>query len=117
MQPLLRARSVAAKPAGVGYENRLHACLIPFGYVYRRLSLSARRGVLTVGGCSKQGRLWHTGSDDLGTPHPDTTSPIRKGRSLLEGARLARERELGDGTPQHWVVAQLEAALHNEDTP
>jgi tetratricopeptide (TPR) repeat protein len=56
---------------------------------------------------------WQTGVNDIGTPRPDTISPIREGIPLLEAERIAREREPGDGTPQKSVVEQIEAALKN----
>ena len=54
---------------------------------------------------------WQTGVNDLGTPRPDTISPIREGIALLEAERIAREREPGDGSPQKSVVEQMEGAL------
>ncbi len=56
---------------------------------------------------------WQTGSNDTGTPRPDTISPLPEGSSLLEAERLAREREPGDGTAQHPVVAKIEEALRS----
>jgi tetratricopeptide (TPR) repeat protein len=53
---------------------------------------------------------WQTGVNDIGTPRPDTISPIPEGIALLEAERIAREREPGDGTPQKTVLEQL--ALH-----
>jgi hypothetical protein len=53
---------------------------------------------------------WQTGVNDIGTPRPDTISPIPEGITLLEAERIAREREPGDGTPQRTVLEQL--ALH-----
>ena len=54
---------------------------------------------------------WQTGVNDVGTPRPDTISPIPEGIPLLEAERMAREREPGDGSPQKTVVEQIEAAL------
>jgi hypothetical protein len=54
---------------------------------------------------------WQTGVNDIGTPRPDTISPIPEGIPLLEAERIARERESGDGSPQKSVVEQIEAAL------
>jgi tetratricopeptide (TPR) repeat protein len=54
---------------------------------------------------------WQTGVNDIGTPRPDTISPIPEGIPLLEAERLAREREPGDGSPQKSVIEQIEAAL------
>jgi hypothetical protein len=51
------------------------------------------------------------GFDDIGTPCPDTISPIPEGIPLLEAERIAREREPGDGSPQKTVTEQIEAAL------
>jgi tetratricopeptide (TPR) repeat protein len=56
---------------------------------------------------------WQTGTNDIGTPRPDTISPIPEGIPLLEAERIARERESGDGSPQKSVVEQIEAALKN----
>jgi tetratricopeptide (TPR) repeat protein len=54
---------------------------------------------------------WKTGVNDIGTPRPDTISPIPEGIALLEAERIAREREPGDGSPQKSVVEQIEQAL------
>jgi len=54
---------------------------------------------------------WQTGANDIGTPRPDTISPIPEGIPLLEAERMAREREPGDGSPQRTVVEQIEKAL------
>jgi hypothetical protein len=54
---------------------------------------------------------WQTGVNDIGTPRPDTISPIPEGIPLLEAERIARKREPGDGTPQKSVVEQIENAL------
>ena len=54
---------------------------------------------------------WKTGINDVGTPRPDTISPLPEGIPLLEAERIAREREPGDGSPQRSVVEQIEAAL------
>jgi len=56
---------------------------------------------------------WQTGLNDIGTPRPDTISPIPEGIPLLEAERIARQREPGDGSPQKGVVEQIEAALKN----
>lgn len=54
---------------------------------------------------------WKTGINDIGTPRPDTISPIPEGIALLEAERIAREREPGDGSPQKSVVEQIENVL------
>lgn len=54
---------------------------------------------------------WRTGVNDIGTPRPDTISPILEGIPLLEAERIAREREPGDGSPHESVVEQIEQAL------
>ncbi len=54
---------------------------------------------------------WQTDHNDIGTPRPDTISPIPEGIALLEAERLARKREPGDGSPQKSVVEQIENAL------
>ena len=54
---------------------------------------------------------WQTGVNDIGTPRPDTISPIPEGIPLLEAERIAREREPGDGSPQRTVLEQIDAAL------
>ena len=56
---------------------------------------------------------WQTGLNDIGTPRPDTISPIPEGIPLLEAERIAREREPGDDSLQKSVVEQIEAALKN----
>ena len=57
---------------------------------------------------------WQTGVNDIGTPRPDTISPIPEGIALLEAERIARDREPGDGSPQKSVVEQMEGALDGE---
>lgn len=54
---------------------------------------------------------WQTGINDVGTPRPDTISPIPESIPLLEAERIAREREPGDGSPQKSVVEQIVNAL------
>jgi tetratricopeptide (TPR) repeat protein len=54
---------------------------------------------------------WQTGVNDIGTPRPDTISPIAEGIPLLEAERIAREREPGDGSPQRTVLKQIDEAL------
>jgi hypothetical protein len=43
---------------------------------------------------------WQTGINDIGTPRPDTLSPIPEGIPLLKAEHIARKREPGDGSPQ-----------------
>jgi len=54
---------------------------------------------------------WQTGNNDIGTPRPDTISPIPEDIPLLEAERLARQREPGDGSLQKPVLEQIEATL------
>ena len=54
---------------------------------------------------------WQSGMNDIGTPRPDTISPIPEGISLLEAERLTRQRETGDGSSQQSVVEQIIRAL------
>lgn len=54
---------------------------------------------------------WKTGVNDIGTPRPDTISPIPEGIALLEAERIAREREPGDGSPQTSVAERIEKVL------
>jgi ATP/maltotriose-dependent transcriptional regulator MalT len=54
---------------------------------------------------------WKTGVNDVGTPRPDTISPIPEGIPLLEAEKIAREREPGDGSMQRSVVEQIETAI------
>lgn len=54
---------------------------------------------------------WQTGVNDIGTPRPNTISPIPEGIPLSEAERIARDREPGDGSPQTFVVEQIEKAL------
>jgi hypothetical protein len=49
--------------------------------------------------------------NNIGTPRPGTISPIPEGISLLEAERIARQRELGDGSPQRAVVERIDEAL------
>lgn len=54
---------------------------------------------------------WKTGTNDIGTPRPDTISPIPENIPLLEAEKLAREREPGNGAKQKTVLEQLDAAI------
>jgi len=54
---------------------------------------------------------WQTGVNDVGTPRPDTISPIPEGISLLKAERIARKCEPGDRNPQKTVVERINAAL------
>ena len=54
---------------------------------------------------------WQSGINDIGTPRPDTISPIPEGISLLEAERIARDREPGEGSTQASVVEQISRAL------
>lgn len=54
---------------------------------------------------------WQSGVNDIGTPRPDTISPIPEGLPLLEAERMARQREPGDGSPQKSVLEQFNTAL------
>ena len=56
---------------------------------------------------------WQTETNDVGTPRPDTISPIPENIALLEAEKIAREREPGDGSPQTNVVARIDAALQD----
>ena len=56
---------------------------------------------------------WKIGVNDIGTPRPDTISPIPEGISLLEAERVAREREPGDSSLQRTVIEQIENAMSN----
>ena len=60
---------------------------------------------------------WRTGVNDIGTPRPDTISPIPEGIPLLEADRIAHEREPGDGSPQRTVIAQIDEALPSSAHP
>jgi len=54
---------------------------------------------------------WCTGLNDIGTPRPDTISPIPEGIPLIEAEQIARKREFGDGVRQRAVVDQINAGL------
>lgn len=54
---------------------------------------------------------WLTGVNDIGTPRPDTISPVPEGIPLLEAEQIAREREPGDGTLQKTVIEKIGEAL------
>jgi tetratricopeptide (TPR) repeat protein len=54
---------------------------------------------------------WQSDINDIGTPRPDTISPLPEGLSLLEAERIARQREPGDGSRQKSVVEQINTAL------
>jgi len=65
---------------------------------------------------------WQRGTNDVGSPRPDTIAPIPEGISLPEAERIAREREPGDGSSQRTVVERLGDALaraqgRNQETP
>ena len=50
---------------------------------------------------------WQSGANGIGTPRPDTISPIPEGIALLEAERIARQREPGDGSRQPTVLESL----------
>lgn len=54
---------------------------------------------------------WQTGVNDVGTPRPDTISPIPEGIPLVEAEHIARKREPGDSSPQITVAEKLNAAI------
>ena len=54
---------------------------------------------------------WQSGTSDIGTPCPNTISPIPEGIALLEAEHIARRREPGDGSLQRSVVEQIENAV------
>lgn len=54
---------------------------------------------------------WQEGNNSVDQARPDSISPIAGGVLLLEGEKLARQREPGDGTAQKTVLDQLEQAL------
>jgi tetratricopeptide (TPR) repeat protein len=54
---------------------------------------------------------WQNGINDVDKPRSDSISPIREDISLLEGERLARDREKGDGSIQPTVTEQFVQAL------
>jgi len=56
-------------------------------------------------------KWWKTGTNTIGTPRSDTISPIPENIPLLEAEKIARKREIGDGSPQRDVVEQIENAL------
>lgn len=56
---------------------------------------------------------WQTGFNNIGTPNPNTISPIPEGIALLEAERKAREREPGDGSQQKTVTEQIDTALQS----
>ncbi len=55
------------------------------------------------------------GTNDVGTPRPDTISPIKEEMPLLKAERKARDLEPGDGSPQRTILEQIKSALskHN----
>jgi hypothetical protein len=55
---------------------------------------------------------WQSGVNDIGTPRPDTISPIPEGIPLLEAERIAREREPGDGSRQRAVLDKIAQHLN-----
>ncbi len=54
---------------------------------------------------------WQSGINDIGTPRPDTISPIPEDIPLLEAENIARQREPGDGSEQQSVVEQISMVL------
>lgn len=54
---------------------------------------------------------WQTGANSIGAPRSDTISPIPENIPLLQAERIARQRELGDNSPQQTVVKRINAML------
>lgn len=54
---------------------------------------------------------WQSATNDIGSPRQDSISPIPEGIALLDGERMARKREPGDGHPQQTVGEQFASAL------
>jgi len=54
---------------------------------------------------------WQSGTNDIGTPRPNTISPIPESIALLEAEHIACWREPGDGSLQRSVVEQIENAV------
>lgn len=58
---------------------------------------------------------WQTGTNDIGTPRPDTISPIPESIPLMEAEKIARQREPGDGSAQIAVIERINRALGIEE--
>jgi tetratricopeptide (TPR) repeat protein len=58
---------------------------------------------------------WQSGANDIGIPRPDTISPMPEGSPLLETESIARDRELGNGSPQKRVSEQINEVLKMAD--
>lgn len=56
---------------------------------------------------------WNSGRNEIGISRSDTISPIPEGLLLLEAEKMARARELGNGTVQKSVLEQIEASIQN----
>ncbi len=54
---------------------------------------------------------WQTANNSIGASHSDTISPIPENIPLQEAERIARQRELGDNSPQQAVVERINALL------
>ena len=54
---------------------------------------------------------WQGGVNDIGTPQPDTVSPIPERIALWEAEKIARQREPGDGSSQQSVMEQITRSL------
>ena len=54
---------------------------------------------------------WKTGTNNIGTPRPDSISPIPENIPLLEAEKLARAREPGNGATQKTLIEQLDVAI------
>lgn len=54
---------------------------------------------------------WQRDFNNIGVDRPDTISLIPENISLLEAESIAREREIGDGSPQQTVVDRINEVL------
>lgn len=54
---------------------------------------------------------WRGGTNTIDTPESETVSPISEGVPLQIAELTAREREIGDGSPQKTLIEQIDAIL------
>jgi tetratricopeptide (TPR) repeat protein len=54
---------------------------------------------------------WQSGLNDVGVQRLDTVSLVPEGISLVQAEIIARSREPGDGSQQHFVIQQLDSAI------
>lgn len=85
----------------------------------RRLGTPLRPVIQQCLGRGKEGQQmlvalrdwWQSSRNEIGTPRPDSISPLPEGIPLLEAERMARSREPGNESLQTKVTEQIGSAL------